>query len=72
MTAQPWTFDTALPAQLTRTYWHRCRGLEWLSQNAWRDRRRIRIDVLVGNQAGIGFWRSVGFRDYCLTMERAL
>jgi GNAT superfamily N-acetyltransferase len=48
------------------------RSLEWLSQNAWRDRRRIRIDVLVGNQSGIGFWRSAGFTDYCVTMERPL
>lgn len=46
------------------------RALEWLRQNAWDVRARVRIDVLVGNHSAIGFWRSVGFTDYCLTMER--
>jgi ribosomal protein S18 acetylase RimI-like enzyme len=53
---------------------HRRRGigrtaLAWLRAHAWADAPRIRIDVLVGNAAGIAFWRTVGFRDYCLTME---
>jgi len=46
------------------------RALEWLRQNEWGVRPRVRIDVLVGNHSGIEFWRSVGFTDYCLTMER--
>lgn len=41
----------------------------WLTQNAWEDAIRIRLDVLVGNTAGIAFWRSLGFLDYCVTME---
>lgn len=45
-------------------------ALEWLRMNAWKHRPRIRIDVLVGNRSGFEFWRSVGFTDYCLTMER--
>lgn len=44
-------------------------AMRWLVQNAWRNVRRIRLDVLVGNTAGISFWRSVGFHDYCITME---
>lgn len=44
-------------------------ALEWLRKNVWADDPRIRLDVLVGNAAAIAFWRSVGFRDYCLTME---
>jgi ribosomal protein S18 acetylase RimI-like enzyme len=53
---------------------HRRRGigraaLAWLRADAWRDAPRIRLDVLVNNPAGIAFWRAVGFRDYCLTME---
>lgn len=44
-------------------------ALEWLHQNSWTTRSRVRIDVLVGNRAAIEFWRSVGFADYCLTME---
>jgi ribosomal protein S18 acetylase RimI-like enzyme len=41
-----------------------------LLQHDWQDRARIRLDVLIGNEAGIAFWRSVGFADYCLTLER--
>jgi GNAT superfamily N-acetyltransferase len=42
---------------------------QWLLQNAWQAAPRIRIDVLVGNEAGRRFWESIGFREYCLTME---
>jgi hypothetical protein len=28
-----------------------------------------RGEVLVGNTAGVAFWRAVGFRDYCVTLE---
>jgi GNAT superfamily N-acetyltransferase len=31
---------------------------------------RLRLDVLVGNAAGIAFWRALGFETYCLTLER--
>ena len=44
-------------------------AMTWLLENAWNDAPRIRLDVLVGNTAGIAFWRSLGFDDYCLTME---
>jgi GNAT superfamily N-acetyltransferase len=46
-------------------------AVEHLVQNFWTDRVRVRIEVLSNNAAGIAFWRSVGFVDYCLTMERA-
>jgi len=42
---------------------------QWLLQNAWQAAARIRIDVLVGNDAGRRLWESIGFRAYCLTME---
>jgi GNAT superfamily N-acetyltransferase len=42
---------------------------QWLLQNAWQAAPRIRIDVLVGNQAARCFWEAIGFREYCLTME---
>lgn len=45
-------------------------AIEWLLTNLWNDSKRIRLDVLVGNSIGIAFWRSLGFSDYCLTMER--
>lgn len=46
-------------------------AMKWLLENVWRESPRIRLDVLVGNENGIQFWRSLGFEDYCLTMERA-
>jgi GNAT superfamily N-acetyltransferase len=42
---------------------------KWLREEVWRQCRRVRLDVLVGNCDGIAFWRAVGFEDYCLTME---
>lgn len=47
------------------------KALEWLWRNAWSDARRLRIEVLVGNTAGREFWRGVGFKEYCITMEAA-
>ena len=44
-------------------------AVRWLTQHAWRDHARIRLDVLTTNSAAQAFWRAVGFRDYCLTME---
>lgn len=56
---------------------HRRRGvgraaIAWLIEHAWHDSPRIRLDVLVGNQPAIEFWRAVGFADYSLTLERPL
>lgn len=55
---------------------HRRRGvargaLRWLWANAWPNASRLRIEVLVGNASGHEFWRSVGFTEYCITMEAA-
>lgn len=44
-------------------------AVRWLTQHAWRHHSRIRLDVLTTNSAAQAFWRSVDFRDYCLTME---
>ncbi len=46
--------------------------IEWLATNAWQAAPRVRIDVLVGNESGRDFWKAIGFRDYCLTMELQL
>jgi GNAT superfamily N-acetyltransferase len=45
-------------------------ALDWLQRNAWAGQRRVRVEVLIGNAAGLAFWRAVGFRDYCLILER--
>ena len=44
-------------------------ALHWLKQNSWQEESRIRIEVLIGNDQAIAFWRSMGFRNYALTME---
>ena len=46
-------------------------AIRWLWANAWANAPRLRIDVLVGNVSGREFWRSVGFTEYCVTMEAA-
>lgn len=53
---------------------HRRRGIgreamRQLMAGAWKEAPRVRTDVLVGNAAGMAFWRALGFKDYCLTME---
>jgi GNAT superfamily N-acetyltransferase len=44
-------------------------ALAWLWENAWPHAGRVRLDVLVGNAPAIAFWKAVGLREYCLTME---
>jgi predicted acetyltransferase len=44
-------------------------ALTWLWQHAWPEAACVRLDVLVGNRAAIAFWKAVGLREYCLTME---
>ena len=44
-------------------------AISWLKKNAWKGTKPIRIEVLVGNPDGISFWKAVGFKDYCITME---
>jgi GNAT superfamily N-acetyltransferase len=41
-----------------------------LLSEIWPKDKRITVDVLCHNQAGIAFWRAVGFSDYSLTLER--
>jgi GNAT superfamily N-acetyltransferase len=45
-------------------------AIKWLSTNVWPGPARLRLDVLVNNAAGLAFWKSVGFEEYCVTMER--
>jgi GNAT superfamily N-acetyltransferase len=44
-------------------------ALDWLREHAWAEQYRVRVEVLVGNAAGVAFWRAAGFRDYCVTLE---
>ena len=54
---------------------HRRKGLgrqaiKWLSTHRWKDAPGVRVEVLVGTEEAIAFWRAIGFVDYCLTLER--
>lgn len=40
-----------------------------LRESVWPASKRLTVDVLCHNQSGIDFWRSVGYKDYCLTLE---
>jgi ribosomal protein S18 acetylase RimI-like enzyme len=46
--------------------------IQWLVKYAWQDAPRVRIDVLVGNEAALHFWKAIGFAEYCLTLEMEL
>ena len=40
-----------------------------LRREIWPAGVRLTVDVLCQNVAGIAFWRSVGYKEYCLTLE---
>ena len=43
--------------------------VNWLHENLWMG-RKLRLDVLCGNQNGLQFWRRISFADYAITLER--
>jgi predicted acetyltransferase len=40
-----------------------------LRTKIWPANRRLTVAVLVQNTAAVAFWRAVGYKDYCLTLE---
>ncbi|HSI83441.1 MAG TPA: GNAT family N-acetyltransferase [Candidatus Methylacidiphilales bacterium] len=40
-----------------------------LREHIWPANKRITVDVLCHNASAMAFWRSIGFQDYCLTLE---
>ena len=44
-------------------------AMQILQQRLWPQSKRLTVDVLSHNKDGIAFWRSVGYQDYCLTLE---
>jgi predicted acetyltransferase len=40
-----------------------------LKEEIWTKSKRLTVDVLSQNRAGIAFWHSVGYKDYCLSLE---
>ena len=46
------------------------RAVELLLRDVVPPEARVTLDVLARNEAGHAFWRSVGFRDYAIRLER--
>jgi GNAT superfamily N-acetyltransferase len=46
------------------------RAMETLLREIIPPTARVTLDVLASNEGGHQFWRSVGFRDYAIRMER--
>ena len=44
-------------------------AMSWLKQKPWNESKIIRVEVLTANPEGISFWKAVGFKDYCISME---
>ncbi|WP_158133583.1 GNAT family N-acetyltransferase [Vibrio navarrensis] len=44
----------------------------YLVRDKYWSNQKLRLDVLVNNYRGLAFWRSVGFVEYCLTMENSI
>jgi predicted acetyltransferase len=44
-------------------------AVEILRSKIWPNNKRLTVEVLAQNTAAIAFWRSVGYKDYCLTLE---
>ncbi len=45
------------------------RAVHRLTGEIWPPGKRIRVNVLIGNQPALEFWRTVGFVDYLVTLE---
>jgi len=45
------------------------RAQHTLRSEIWPKTKRLTVDVLVQNEGALAFWRAVGYRDYCLTLE---
>jgi predicted acetyltransferase len=44
-------------------------AMEILRKKIWPKKKRLTVDVLIQNEAAVAFWRAVGYKDYCLTLE---
>jgi len=45
------------------------KAITFLIYTVWPKDKRLTIDVHVENLAGIAFWHSLGFQNYCLGMD---
>ncbi len=40
-----------------------------LRDRIWPKGKRLTVEVLTKNHEGIGFWKAIGYQEYCLTLE---
>ena len=45
------------------------RAVEILRSQIWSKNKRLTVEVLVANKRAVSFWRSVGYKDYALSLE---
>jgi len=45
------------------------RAVEILRTQIWPKTKRLTVEVLIGNQRAVNFWRAAGFADYALSLE---
>ncbi|MAS94854.1 MAG: GNAT family N-acetyltransferase [Verrucomicrobiales bacterium] len=45
------------------------RAMAILFEEIWPRDKRLTVDALVRNAEAVAFWRSVGYLDYCLSLE---
>lgn len=45
------------------------RAIGILRQEIWPSSKRLTLEVLCQNTTGLRFWRAMGYKDYCLTLE---
>jgi GNAT superfamily N-acetyltransferase len=44
-------------------------AMEILRHQVWPRHKRLTVEVLTANARAVRFWRSIGYLDYCLTLE---
>ena len=44
-------------------------AMDILREQLWPRHKRLTVEVLTANGPAVAFWRSLGYRDYCLTLE---
>ena len=44
-------------------------AMDALRSQLWPRRKRLTVEVLATNVQAVAFWRSIGYKDYCLTLE---
>ena len=44
-------------------------AMEMLRQQIWPKDKRLTVETLAANEAGVAFWRSTGYKDYALKLE---